>query len=274
MDDNTQNSQSAESPPPLDERTPAAQRWYEIRVCIGFLTRIPVFSHEFAGRTSIAEACWAFPIAGLFVGIVGALVLWIADGLGLASALSALLAVTAITVLTGGLHEDGLADTADGFGLMGDAERRLAAMHDVSIGVYGMLALIVVFAARWTALADIFAPSLAAAAEILIAAAIISRGVLPYVMHAVPHARKDGLSVAAGRPDARPAYVALAIAAVVALIVFGFGGAIIVLAIAACVAYGIIFIARRLIGGQTGDVLGAVQQLVDAAVLVTAAGLA
>jgi adenosylcobinamide-GDP ribazoletransferase len=274
QDTSDQDASRMAEPQTFPDRSAAGQLWYEARVCIGFLTRLPVFAQEYAGGTSLAAASWAFPVAGLAVGILGAVALWIADGIGLASGLAALIAIAAMVAVTGALHEDGLADTADGFGLTGDAARRLAAMHDSHIGVFGMVALIVVFGARWSALADLLAPSLAGAAEALVAAATISRGVLPYVMHAVPNARSDGLSVAAGRPESRPALIALAISAVVALLAFGFGGAIVVLAVAALVAYGIVFLARRLIGGQTGDVLGAIQQLVETAVLVSAAALA
>ena len=273
MEDNTHTPPPTSEAPVYAERSTAAQLWYDTRLCIGFLTRIPVFTHEYAGQTSLAAASWAFPLGGLLIGLVGALVLWIADSIGLTSELSALLALASMVIITGALHEDGLADTADGFGLSGDTERRLAAMRDSSIGVYGMVALIIVFGARWMSLADLAAPSIGYAAETLMAGAAISRGVLPYVMHAVPNARTDGLSVAAGRPEAKPALIALAIAAVVAILAFGFGSGIVVMAVAGLVAYAVTATARRLIRGQTGDVLGAIQQLVDAAVLITAAGL-
>lgn len=270
-DENQDNSQPND---PFGNRSNAAQLWYEARLCLGFLTRVPVFSIEYSGHSSLAGACWAFPVVGVCIGLVAAIALWLANGFGLASELAALLAVASLILLTGALHEDGLADTADGFGLGGDKEKRLAAMRDPRIGVFGMVALMVVFAARWTALADLVAISFAQGATAMIAAAAISRGILPYVMHTVANARSDGLSAAAGRPEAQPALIALAIAAVVAMFAFGFGGTVLVALVTGLLTFAIVAVARRLIGGQTGDVLGAIQQVSEAAILITAAGLA
>jgi adenosylcobinamide-GDP ribazoletransferase len=259
------------SPPeePYAERTPAVRLWYELRLAARFLTRLPVLALEFTGHTSLAAASWAFPVVGLGVGIIGAIALGLAHWLGIPADVSAALALAAMVVVTGALHEDGLADTADGFGLIGDAERRLAAMRDVRTGAFGITALLIVFALRWSALGGLGADGAVA----LIGAATISRGVLPYVMHAVPNARSDGLSAGAGRPEFRPALWALIIAAIVALFAFGFGGAIVVLVVAGLIATGLAVLARRLIGGQTGDVLGAIQQIVEAGVLITSAAL-
>lgn len=257
-----------------EERSSSAQLWYAIRLCLGFLTRIPVFSVEYSGRASLAASSWAFPVVGIVVALAGAVVLWLADKVNLGGQLSALLALAAITLLTGALHEDGLADTADGFGLAGDIEKRIAAMRDPRIGVFGMVAIVIVFGARWIALGDLISISLSDGVTGLIAAAAISRGVLPAVMHSVPNARTEGLSFGAGRPEARPVGIALAISAVVAFFAFGFGGAILVLIVAGLTTYIVTIIARRLIGGQTGDVLGAIQQLTESAVLIAASGLA
>ena len=268
-----QNQEKSPQDDPFAERSNAERLWHEARLCFGFLTRIPVFSIEYSGHSSLTGACWAFPLVGVCVGLAAALALWLADGFGLASQLAALLAIASMILLTGALHEDGLADTADGFGLGGDTEKRLAAMRDPRIGVFGMVALIVVFSARWTALADLVSISFAEGATAIIAAAAISRGILPYVMHAVANARQDGLSASAGRPESQPALIALGIAAVISLFVFGISGTIVVAIVTAIVTIAIVAIARRLIGGQTGDVLGAIQQVTEAAVLITAAGL-
>jgi adenosylcobinamide-GDP ribazoletransferase len=267
------------SPPP-DQRYDYADRsqtshlWYEVRTCLGFLTRIPVFSVEYSGHASLATAAWAFPIVGLVVGLAGAIILWFTDLFSLGAQLSALVTIAGMTLLTGALHEDGLADTADGFGLSGDKERRLEVMHDPRTGVFGMVALIIAFSGRWLALGDLIAISHSDGIWALLAANAISRGLLPFVMHAVPHARSDGLSFAAGRPEARPAWIAVSISALAAFFAFGFGGAIVILLLAGIVAFVVTKIAQRLIGGQTGDVLGAIQQLTELAVLASAASLA
>jgi adenosylcobinamide-GDP ribazoletransferase len=269
-----------DSPPPvLDQepygaQPPAVRLWYELRLATRFLTRLPVLTLEFAGQTTLAAASWAFPVVGLGVGLIGALALGLAHEFGIPPSVSAILALAAMILVTGALHEDGLADTADGFGLTGDAERRLAAMRDTRTGAFGVVAVVVVFALRWSALAAVIGMSAGTGAAALVAAATISRGVLPYVMHKVPNARSDGLSAGAGRPELRPALLAMVIAAVIALFAFGFGGAVAALITAGIVGAGLAYIGRRLIGGQTGDVLGAIQQLCEAAVLIAAATFA
>lgn len=258
---------------PYGERSTAAHLWYEVRLCLGFLTRIPVFSVEYSGHSSLAAASWAFPVIGVIVGLVGAIVLWLTDSFGLGAQLSAILAIAIMTLLTGALHEDGLADTADGFGITGDAEKRLSVMRDPRIGVFGVTALIVVFSGRWLALGDLIVISFSDGIVALLAATAISRGLLPFVMHAVVNARAEGLSFAAGRPEARPAWIALGLSTMLALFAFGFGGTVIVALIAALLSFTIIKAAQRLIGGQNGDVLGAIQQTSELAILVTAASL-
>ena len=256
------------------DRSQTSHLWYEVRLCLGFLTRIPVFSVEYSGHSSLASASWAFPIVGVIIGLAVAVVLWLTEMFGLGAQLSALLTIAVMTILTGALHESGLAKTADGFGTTGTAGTRLGAMRDPSISIFGMIALIVVFSGRWLALGDLIAILFSQGIWALIAAGAISRGILPFVMHAAPVAVVDGVSITADRPEARPAWIALAIAGVIGLFAFGFGGTIVVLLVTGIVAYAIAQMAQRLIGGQNADVLGAIQQVAEVTVLVTAASLA
>ena len=92
-----------------------ARRLYEIRLAVMFLTRLPVGTLPEPVPT-LAEARWAFPLAGLPVGIAGGLVFALAGWIGLAPLLAAVLALAAMVMITGALHFDGLADVADGFG--------------------------------------------------------------------------------------------------------------------------------------------------------------
>jgi len=267
-------TQQDPQPDAYAQRSQSSHLWYEVRLCLGYLTRIPVFSVEYSGHSSLAQASWAFPVVGLFVGLVGAAALWLTDMFGLAAQLSALLALMVMTILTCALHESGLARTADSFGLTGEREQRLAALADPRLGVFGMVALIAIFTARWLTLGDLVAISFSDGVITLIAATAISRGVLPFIMHAVPDAQADGASLDTSRPEARPAGIALAISAILALFAFGFGGTIIMAVMVCLVAFIIVQMGKKLIGGQTGDVLGAVQQLTEVCVLVTAASFA
>ena len=159
-------------------------------------------------------------------------------------------ALTTLVLTTGTLHEDGLADTADGFWGGHDRARRLEIMRDSRIGSYGVIALMLSLAARWAALTALFAAG-SILAPLLIAAAG-SRAAMAVAMHRLRHARKDGLAQSTGRPDRGTAWLAVGIAALVALAlsgaqVFALAG-VAVLTLATAVQ-----ICRRKIGGQTGD---------------------
>src|SRR4051794_36461925 len=162
----------------------------DLATAISFCTRIPLGT--LAGDSpNLARASWAMPVAGVIVGIAGALAYWIAFGLGLAPLAAAAVALAAMLLITGCLHEDGLADTADGFGGGTSRERKLEIMRDSRIGTFGVCALLISFALRWSALVGQSTPIRAGAA--LIATHVAARAILPAFMRFVPSARKDGL---------------------------------------------------------------------------------
>jgi adenosylcobinamide-GDP ribazoletransferase len=196
------------------------------------------------------------PLVGLVVGVCGALVAWLAlGGLGLPPWPAALLTVGATVWITGALHEDGLADLADGCGGAFERSRKLAIMRDSRIGAYGVLALILSIGLRGAALAALAAPAGPETAVVL------------------APARDDGLAAAAGRPGLTDALTAVALALALAALAVGpglaLGFALAALAAAAVTAA----IAARQVGGYTGDVLGAVQQTAETAALLAAAAL-
>lgn len=240
----------------------------ELRTGLAFCTRLPVTAPEAA---NLATAAWTFPVVGVLIGALGALVYWLAGGLSLPPFVSATLAVAATALVTGCLHEDGLADTADGFGGGTTRERKLEIMRDSRTGAYGVVALIVSFMLRAGAIASLAGPGLAAAA--LIAAHAGARATLPIFMRAVPNARDDGLSSGAGTPPAGPASLAALLGLLALMAFLGVGAGLVA---AFLVVMGLIAFARlsmRQIGGQTGDVLGAVEQASEILILLTAAAL-
>lgn len=226
----------------------------DFRTGVALLTRIPVKA-EFDRS---AQAAWAYPLVGLVVGVIAALVVAILLWLGVTPALAAGFWIATTVVLTGAMHEDGLADCADGFWGGFDKARRLEIMKDSQIGSYGVLALVLSVGLRWMAIWALLQTGTWVWA--LIALEVLSRATMPAVMHALPHARQTGLSHAQGRPSMQTAGVAIAIALFVGFVLLGW--VVLKLAIllgAATVASG--FLAQRKIGGQTGDVLGATQQV-------------
>ncbi|GAB2179433.1 adenosylcobinamide-GDP ribazoletransferase [Dongia sp. agr-C8] len=222
-------------------------------------------------QTRLGEASRAFPLAGLVVGLAGGLVYWIAVKLGLSGLLAAFLAVAATAALTGALHEDGWADFADGLGCRGDRVRKLAAMKDSHIGSFGVLALIFATGVKTVALAQLYTPDRVITA--LVAAHVLSRAVLPLAMRSLPLATAQGLAVMAGRPSAQGVYVALGLGLVISFFAVYLPAAIVALIVAIVAAALVGAIAKRQFGGYTGDVLGAIEQVAEIAVLVNLVSL-
>lgn len=243
----------------------------DIRIAVSFSTILPVGPAKPVDNGEAARASWALPVAGLVVGLIGAIVYALAHRVGLPAEAAAVLALAATILVTGALHEDGLADTLDGLGGGRGREQKLEIMRDSRIGTYGACALIVSITLRWTALATIAEPAAVAAA--LLVAHAAARAALPLFMCLIPPARPDGLSAGAGLPPSQSAIIAAGLGILCLLIGFGPAKAItglILLSICALV-WGVI--ATRQIGGQTGDILGALEQVGEIVVLLIAAAL-
>jgi adenosylcobinamide-GDP ribazoletransferase len=240
----------------------------DIKASIAFLTRLPIARATPAGGTDIARASWAFPIAGIVVGAVGAMAYALAYKFGLAAWPAAALSIVATLVATGCLHEDGLADTADGFGGGSTREQKLDIMRDSRIGTYGVCALILSIFIRAGAIASLGKPSMVAFA--LIAAHGAARATLPLFMALVPPARSDGLSHAAGQPAQDRVMIAGALGILILAIFLGPVPAIAALILLVTVIALMAWLSLRQIGGQTGDVLGALEQASEIVILLVA----
>ncbi|MBL8806024.1 MAG: adenosylcobinamide-GDP ribazoletransferase [Rhodospirillales bacterium] len=238
----------------------------ELRLAFAFLTRVPVRLPAHVADLKLAAAVRAFPIAGLPAALAGALAYAVTWTIGIPPTLAGLLAVAAAAWTTGALHEDGLADFADAGGGHG-TQHRLAIMRDSRIGTFGVLALVVSVGLRAGALSYLADP--VDVLLVLTAAACASRACVAYAMHALAPARADGLSHAAGRPDRARMLDALAIGTAF-LLLAGPATAILGALAAAAATLACMRRARRLLGGQTGDVLGAVQQSAEIAILLAA----
>lgn len=241
----------------------------DLRMAASFVTILPVASSKPAADGAVARATWALPVAGLLVGLAGALVYKIASRLGLTPNLAAQLALATTALITGALHEDGLADTADGLGGGQTRERKLEIMRDSRIGTYGVCALILSFGLRWSALAAIADPWAVTLA--LCAAHAAARAGVPAFMSLVPPARPDGLSASAGAPPGRSVAVAFALGTLVLALALGPGKALVGLILLSLAGWTLARLALRQIGGQTGDILGAFEQLGEILVLLVAA---
>jgi adenosylcobinamide-GDP ribazoletransferase len=238
----------------------------DIALSLVFFTRLPLPVFDFRGR-SLADAIWAAPVAGFAVALVGAVGYAAGTRLGLAAGPAAALALAATLLVTGCLHEDGLSDAADGFGGGKTSERKLEIMRDSRIGAYGAACLGLSLLIRWSALSQIANPTSVFFA--LIAAHAASRGLLGAFMHLTPPARSDGLSAGAGAVSIETAILGAVLGAV-ALLALGLGGAFAALILLALVFSAFRALCLNQIGGQTGDTIGALQQLGEITVLLVA----
>lgn len=228
----------------------------------GLLTRIPVP----AVRPRPLSA-WTWPLVGLVTGGAAAGIgLTLAGHLPILSV--ALLALALPILLTGGLHEDGLADCADGFWGGRDRARRLEIMKDSRIGSYGVIALVLVLGLKASALSPLIAQG---HWGLILLAAVISRAPMSALMWALPNARGSGLSHLTGQPSTMAVGIGAAIAALGAVLCGPTGIVIALMVVALTLAAAAI--AKAKIGGQTGDVLGATQSLCETAALLTASAL-
>ncbi len=242
---------------------PAAR---DIGDALGFFTRMPVSA---SAPLDINRLAWATPLAGTAVGLVGALALALTGLIGLPHLIRASLATAVLVAATGALHEDGLADVADGFGGGATRAMKLDIMHDSRIGAYGAIALTLALILRVGALTAALDDGFWRASASLIAAAALSRAGALTPLAFLGSARADGAGAAAGRlePDALAAAwgLALVIALALGLISLGLAHAVVAALASGAGAWVVVALARRAIGGQTGDVAGAAQQLSEIA---------
>jgi adenosylcobinamide-GDP ribazoletransferase len=232
---------------PAEPRGALRAGWSGLAGAVTFLTIIPL-----GGGGDVRRAAGWFPVVGAAVGgLAGGVRAGLEPVLGRTAA--TVIAVAVLVIVTGALHQDGLADTIDGLGVRGDRDRRLAVMRDSAVGVFGALALI-----GWTLLLVVVLARLSAvhAVEALVAAAALGRWAA--LLHAAwsPPARTDGLGAGFGvGPIALAA--ATVIAAGAALAVCGVGPGLAAMAAGLTVAGLSVLHVRATLGGRTGDTLGA-----------------
>lgn len=248
-------------------------RWYRDFCVAGlFLTRLPFRVKGELKTRDMSVAVWSFPLIGLVVGAISGGALMLASELNLHPLACAFVALATAALVTGALHEDGLADVVDGFGGGASRDDKLRIMRDSQIGTYGVLALVFSVGLKASTVAGLLGPGMAAAT--LVGTAVLSRAVLPGMMHLMPRARTDGLGASAGRPTTKAAIMAFVIGGLIAGLFLGAWITFISAIVAVFATLIMAFIAHRQIGGYTGDVLGATQQLSEIAILMTAGAYA
>ncbi|GGF57011.1 adenosylcobinamide-GDP ribazoletransferase [Azorhizobium oxalatiphilum] len=248
----------------------------DLNAALRFYSRIPLpppaNEPDAFGPPPLARIGYAIPLAGSLIGAIGAVILVATHLLGLPPLVCAALAVTTLVLVTGAFHEDGLADTADGFGGGATRQRKLEIMRDSRVGSYGACALVLSLLLRVALLEGLLAIGPAMAAVALIAAEGLSRSAGILLIEFLPAARMDGASAAAGQPGPKAAgragIVGALVAAVLLVPVAGVSAAFAAILAVLLALFVMTRLSRRMIGGQTGDVAGAVQQVAEIAFLL------
>ncbi len=237
-----------------------------ILVAAAFLTRVPL--HVAATDIDVGTAARWFPLVGAAIGGAAALIGWVMrDVFGLPAALTATLLTGFGAWVTGAIHLDGLADTADGFGGGRTREEVLRIMRDPVIGSYGASALFVALSTRVAALTALLERG--AALPFLVTAPAISRWTISMLAAWLPYARAEGgLGQAVMRQRPMTLLISTSVTALIASAVLGFDSALAWVP-ALLTAAGLARVARRRIGGATGDVFGASVELTEIAVLLS-----
>ncbi|WP_353474412.1 adenosylcobinamide-GDP ribazoletransferase [Salipiger sp. H15] len=230
-------------------------RLRELQVAVMLLTRLPAGRIE-GEAPALRAARWAFPLVGVLVGVTGWAAFAAAQVAGASALLAALLALAAHVLVTGALHVDGLADFADGMGGGRDRAHCLEIMRDSRTGSYGVMALILASGLWVAALAQLGGE---AGPALFAAVGALSRVAMVALQEALPAARSDGMGrLAAGR--SRGGWLGALGALCLAVVLTGAVG-LAVAGACALTALAVGAIARRRLGGLTGDVLGAAQLL-------------
>lgn len=240
-----------------------------LRAAVGLLTRVPIGHVGADQRDTSGSIAW-LPVVGAVIGLVvaGGYVLLVEVLPGLAAAA---LAVTLGIVITGALHEDGLADTVDAFGAGEGAEETLRILKDPTHGTYGVIALVLSIVLRVLALAAL---PVSVALLALPAVHALSRGGAVGLIGWMPPATGDGLGAAHSRSGSSTEVVrGLLSAILIGLALLGWWGAVFA-GFAGATALLIGMLAMRRISGFTGDVLGATEQMVEIGLLLVVAALA
>lgn len=245
-------------------------------ICIRFYSRLPVprlpGEGDLHGLPDFRVVPRALPLAAVAIALPAALILLGAGLANVGATLAAGLAVTVFALTTGAFHEDGLADSADGLFGGYTPERRLEIMKDSRVGSYGAIALVMSLLLRVAALASILEAAGAwAAAMAVLAAAPWSRAEGLRLLATEPQARSLGAAAAVGQPTRQTAWFALTLSAALAVAAalaagLPLAGLALGLLLANLAASGLARLSRQLIGGQTGDILGAAQQLAEIAI--------
>lgn len=235
-------------------------------IALQFLTVVPVASDGRPDADTTARSLLFYPIVGMFIGLLLVFVIWVAGDT--AAQISAVFALVTWVCITGALHLDGLADSADGWvGGVGERDKTLAIMKDPRCGAMGVIALVLVLLCKYAALEQL----IVAENWLVVAAVPVLGRTAPLLLFlTTPYVRPAGLgSVLAARLP-RPACVTMVVCSLTGVAALAWAAAASILMAFAGIFLVLRWLMIRRIGGATGDTTGAMIELIEAGALVAA----
>jgi len=259
------------TPPPTNDNRPLTgdvRFGDDLVMGIRFFSRLPTGPAPHR-RPSLTRMALALPFASVVIGIGPILLLLGLEWLNVPHYFAAALAVAAMVAATGGMAEDALADSLDGLFGGHDFETRLAIMKDSRHGTYGVCAIVLLLVLRITAIGSIANPL--DAAGVWLAATVMARSGALWLTVALPAARTGGAAATAGQVSRQAFGIGAVFMVVLSFVLAAFAvsvlGLVVAYALGGLVVWGWVTLCRRMIGGQTGDLIGALMALVEVAVL-------
>ena len=267
----TDDQPAPPSPQPTNDNRPLAgdvRLGDDLLMGIRFFSRLPTGSAPHR-RPNLSRIALALPLSSLVIGIGPALLLLGLEWLNIPHFFAAALAVAAMIAVTGAMTEDAIADSLDGLFGGQDVEARLAIMKDSRHGTYGVCSIVMLLTLRVAAIGSI-GNALEATGSWL-AATVMARSGALWLTVALPAARVGGAAATAGQVTRQAFGIGAVFMVVLSFVLAGFAvsvlGLVVAYALAALVIWGWVTLCRRLIGGQTGDLIGALMALIEVAVL-------
>ena len=245
------------------------QEWTLFLVAVGFFTRIPVPKSIFVDQNKLNRASRYFALVGLCVGVISAITLAFFVQF-LPASIAVLLSMIASVLLTGAFHEDGLADTADGFGGGWTVADKLKIMKDSRLGSYGAIALILALLLKWQLLTTLASSHIIKAVATLLLAHTLSRVVAASFIFTERYVRDtEGKSKPLATKQTKSDLWFLLTSGLIVVAFFPWSQMIILALVLLLLRLLLVHFFERQIGGYTGDTLGAVQQISEIVIYLT-----
>jgi adenosylcobinamide-GDP ribazoletransferase len=242
----------------------------DLVMAIRFFSRLPAGDSPYE-KPDLDRMARILPFVSVIVGFGPVLLMMLLCWMGVPAFFAAAIGVGAMIAVTGAMTDDALADAADGLAGGSDVDRRLEIMKDSRHGTYGVVAIGLYLILRVTAIGALAVYNPVAAGGVWLASSLIGRSGSLWLSVELPNAREGGASAAVGRVSRGPFAIGAGFGVLLALVLAApftsFVALVLALLAAGLVAMSWVWVCRKLIGGQTGDLIGALGALIEVAAL-------